>query len=49
MFMWLNVHCHSTAADAADVDCILNCDQESISVCLPGAESYLHLPIMVST
>lgn len=37
------------AADAANVDCILNCDQESISVCLPSPESYMHLPIMVST
>ncbi|KAH1135832.1 hypothetical protein GLYMA_05G227000v4 [Glycine max] len=36
------------AADAADVDCILNCDQESISVCLPSAESYLHLPMVTS-
>ncbi|QCD85237.1 uncharacterized protein C3F10.06c isoform X2 [Vigna unguiculata] len=36
------------AADAANVDCILNCDQESISVCLPSAESYLHLPMMTS-
>ncbi|RDX64625.1 SPAC3F10.06c [Mucuna pruriens] len=37
------------AADAADVDCILNCDCESISVCLlPSADSYLHLPMVVS-
>lgn len=36
------------AADVADVDCILNCDRESISVCLPSAEAYLHLPTVVS-
>lgn len=37
-----------TATDAADVDCILNCDYESITVCLPSSEAYLHLPIVVS-
>ncbi|XP_022158493.1 uncharacterized protein C3F10.06c isoform X2 [Momordica charantia] len=33
---------------ASDVDCILNCDQESVSVCLPKAEAYLHLPMVMS-
>ncbi|XP_020215947.1 uncharacterized protein C3F10.06c isoform X1 [Cajanus cajan] len=36
------------AADATDVDCILNCDKESISVCLPSDDSYLHLPMVTS-
>jgi tRNA A64-2'-O-ribosylphosphate transferase len=36
------------ATDVADVDCILNCDRESISVSLPSAEAYLHLPMVVS-
>lgn len=36
------------AADAAGVDCILNCDQESISVSHPSAEPYLHLPMVTS-
>ena len=36
------------AVDAIDIDCILNCDRESISVSLPTAEAYLHLPIVVS-
>ncbi|XP_061371149.1 uncharacterized protein C3F10.06c isoform X2 [Gastrolobium bilobum] len=36
------------AADTADVDCILDCGHESISVCLPGAEAYFHLPIVTS-
>ncbi|KAK7319947.1 hypothetical protein RJT34_04676 [Clitoria ternatea] len=36
------------AADEANVDCILNCDRESMSVCLPNAESYLHLPMVSS-
>ncbi|MCI28386.1 tRNA A64-2'-O-ribosylphosphate transferase, partial [Trifolium medium] len=34
------------ATDVADVDCILNCDRESISVSLPSAEAYLHLPMV---
>ncbi|RYR68027.1 hypothetical protein Ahy_A03g014497 isoform C [Arachis hypogaea] len=36
------------AADSADIDCILNCDRESISVSLPSAEAYLHLPTLSS-
>ncbi|OIW09988.1 hypothetical protein TanjilG_32728 [Lupinus angustifolius] len=36
------------AAGAADVDCILNCDCETIPVNLPSAEAYLHLPMMTS-
>ncbi|MED6168102.1 hypothetical protein PIB30_009062 [Stylosanthes scabra] len=36
------------AADAIDVDCILNCDRESISISLPSTEAYLHLPILGS-
>ncbi|XP_058732244.1 uncharacterized protein C3F10.06c isoform X1 [Vicia villosa] len=33
------------ATDAADFDCVLNCDSESISV---SAEAYLHLPMVSS-
>ncbi|XP_004503482.1 tRNA A64-2'-O-ribosylphosphate transferase isoform X1 [Cicer arietinum] len=36
------------ATDVAGVDCILNCDQESISVSLASAEAYLHLPMVSS-
>ncbi|CAK8579497.1 unnamed protein product [Lathyrus sativus] len=36
------------AIDAADVDCILNCDSESISVSLPSTDAYLHLPMVSS-
>lgn len=36
------------AAEECNVDCILNCDQESITVCLPKAEAYLHLPMVNS-
>ncbi|KAE9613986.1 putative tRNA A64-2'-O-ribosylphosphate transferase, protein-tyrosine phosphatase, rit1 [Lupinus albus] len=36
------------AAGVADVDCILNCDCETIPVNLPSAEAYLHLPMMTS-
>jgi len=36
------------AANVCNVDCILNCDQESISLFLPDAEAYLHLPTVVS-
>lgn len=36
------------AVDAADVDCILNCDCESITVSFPSAGAYLHLPMLVS-
>ncbi|XP_038985247.1 uncharacterized protein C3F10.06c isoform X2 [Phoenix dactylifera] len=31
-----------------DVDCVLNCDSEFKSFCLPSADSYLHLPIVTS-
>lgn len=36
------------AAAERNVDCILNCDQESITVCLSNAEAYLHLPMVNS-
>lgn len=36
------------AANMANFDCILNCDRESLSPCLPDSEAYLHLPIVVS-
>ncbi|KAB1214830.1 hypothetical protein CJ030_MR5G018765 [Morella rubra] len=32
----------------ANFDCILNCDRESLSPCLPDSEAYLHLPIVTS-
>ncbi|PKI60656.1 hypothetical protein CRG98_018957 [Punica granatum] len=38
----------SLAAKASNVDCVLNCAQESISVSLRSAELYLHLPIQNS-
>lgn len=51
MFLWLSNSwsLFGAAADAAEVDCILNCDRKSISVSLPSAEAYLHLPIVVSS
>ncbi|KAH9801013.1 trna a64-2'-o-ribosylphosphate transferase [Citrus sinensis] len=36
------------AAEERNVDCILNCDQESITVCLSNAEAYFHLPMVNS-
>ncbi|KAL6984735.1 hypothetical protein U1Q18_018117 [Sarracenia purpurea var. burkii] len=36
------------AADALDVDCLLNCDKESVSICPDEPEAYLHLPIVNS-
>ncbi|CAK9326670.1 unnamed protein product [Citrullus colocynthis] len=36
------------AVTASDVDCILNCDQESLSVCLQIVNAYLHLPMVMS-
>ncbi|XP_057500177.1 uncharacterized protein C3F10.06c isoform X2 [Actinidia eriantha] len=36
------------AANASDVDCILNCDRESVSVSCDNPEAYLHLPIVNS-
>ncbi|XP_015571801.1 uncharacterized protein LOC8265141 isoform X2 [Ricinus communis] len=36
------------AAHVSDVDCILNCDQESILIHLQDNESYLHLPMVSS-
>ncbi|XP_037493183.1 uncharacterized protein C3F10.06c isoform X2 [Jatropha curcas] len=36
------------AAHVSDVDCILNCDQNSCSVCLQDSEAYLHLPMVSS-
>lgn len=35
------------AANVSNVDCILNCDKGSVSVCLP-AEAYMHIPIVNS-
>ncbi|KAJ0030979.1 hypothetical protein Pint_13271 [Pistacia integerrima] len=37
-------------AKVCNVDCILNCDQdqESITVCLPDADAYMHLPVVNS-
>ncbi|KAF9586907.1 hypothetical protein IFM89_039884 [Coptis chinensis] len=29
-----------------EVDCVLNCDTEAVSMCLPEADAYLHLPIV---
>uniref|UniRef100_A0A2C9UBN0 Initiator tRNA phosphoribosyl transferase family protein n=1 Tax=Manihot esculenta TaxID=3983 RepID=A0A2C9UBN0_MANES len=36
------------AAHASDVDCILNCDQESFQTHLQDSEAYLHLPMLSS-
>ncbi|GMP59654.1 hypothetical protein CsSME_00022860 [Camellia sinensis var. sinensis] len=36
------------AADVSDVDCILNCDSESVSIGANNPEAYLHLPIVNS-
>ncbi|XP_028083986.1 uncharacterized protein LOC114285167 isoform X3 [Camellia sinensis] len=36
------------AADVSDVDCILNCDSESVSISANNLEAYLHLPIVNS-
>lgn len=36
------------AAEERNVDCILNCDQQSITVCLSNVEGYLHLPMVNS-
>ncbi|XP_059634898.1 tRNA A64-2'-O-ribosylphosphate transferase isoform X2 [Cornus florida] len=36
------------AVNYSNVDSILNCDKEPISVCLENAEAYLHLPIVSS-
>ncbi|KAI7986818.1 hypothetical protein LOK49_LG14G00445 [Camellia lanceoleosa] len=41
-----NIFCK--AADVSDVDCILNCDSESISISANNLEAYLHLPIVNS-
>uniref|UniRef100_A0A2C9UAF7 Rit1 N-terminal domain-containing protein n=1 Tax=Manihot esculenta TaxID=3983 RepID=A0A2C9UAF7_MANES len=35
-------------AHASDVDCILNCDQESFQTHLQDSEAYLHLPMLSS-
>ncbi|XP_044462878.1 uncharacterized protein C3F10.06c isoform X2 [Mangifera indica] len=35
-------------AKVCNVDCIVNCDQESIAVCLPNADAYMHLPVVNS-
>ncbi|KAF3442974.1 hypothetical protein FNV43_RR16892 [Rhamnella rubrinervis] len=44
----LAVGTSQSAADISNVDCILNCDQESISVRLSDTEAYLHLPMVIS-
>ncbi|KAF9613785.1 hypothetical protein IFM89_011509 [Coptis chinensis] len=31
-----------------EIDCVLNCDSEAVSMCLPEADAYLHLPIVTS-
>ncbi|THG14804.1 hypothetical protein TEA_007791 [Camellia sinensis var. sinensis] len=36
------------SADVSDVDCILNCDSESVSIGANNPEAYLHLPIVNS-
>lgn len=35
------------AANVSNADCILNCGKELVPVCLPNADTYLHLPIVV--
>ena len=43
----LTLQCLYTVANIIeDVNSILNCDSE-LSVCLPRADAYLHLPILV--
>ncbi|KAM3760165.1 hypothetical protein ACB098_01G173500 [Castanea mollissima] len=44
----LAVGTSQVAANVCNVDCILNCDQGSISLFLPDAEAYLHLPTVTS-
>lgn len=50
-FTWLTCKfaCFCAASKISNVDCILNCDQESIFLCLPDSEAHLHLPMVVST
>ncbi|KAF5481959.1 hypothetical protein F2P56_002568 [Juglans regia] len=36
------------ASKISNVDCILNCDQESIFLYLPDSEAHLHLPMVTS-
>ncbi|KAM7259558.1 hypothetical protein ACFE04_015299 [Oxalis oulophora] len=36
------------AASVSDVDCILNCDKEPLSICHSSSEDYMHLPIVDS-
>ncbi|KAK9149344.1 hypothetical protein Scep_008101 [Stephania cephalantha] len=38
---------HATNAPD-DIDCILNCGSEAISITSPDADAYLHLPIVIS-
>ena len=35
------------AINLSNIDCILNCDEKSISVILPDPEAYFHLPTLV--
>ncbi|KAL5572554.1 hypothetical protein UlMin_022151 [Ulmus minor] len=44
----LAVGTFKAAANLSNIDCVLNCDLNSISVSLPDAEAYLHLPIVVA-
>ncbi|XP_031287828.1 tRNA A64-2'-O-ribosylphosphate transferase-like isoform X1 [Pistacia vera] len=44
----LAVGTSQNVAKVCTVDCILNCDQESITVCLPDADAYMHLPVVNS-
>ncbi|CAK7337504.1 unnamed protein product [Dovyalis caffra] len=36
------------AALISNVDCVLNCDQDSVSINLPDSEAHLHLPMVSS-
>lgn len=44
----LAVGTSEAAANLSNVDCILNCDKESITVSRPYTEAYLHLPVLTS-
>lgn len=47
-FINLFLFIFGTVAEVPDVDCILNCDHESICIPPRSEEAYLHLPIAVS-
>lgn len=44
----LAVGTSQAAANPSNVDCILNCDKESITVSLRNTNAYLHLPMLTS-